>query len=241
MTGKALIPLNKLQQSAMASIATIEARKLSGKRLPEYPYAKVFFREFTKSTSITTHSIRKVDPTWNPERGGATKSDFLQALDRLIASSGEQWCHPLTRSVVSLIFPSSFGREHQRREHRQDINDQRHQRRKLHLKREHEYTYQTVITTAKNELRFCRPGEHKKWLSIWRDRLECEGIGIRQVELMIRDWWSAFWIARVRTDWRWCDGMYDLLNELDYVQETMSSLEFQLCCYALPLYLSSPD
>lgn len=239
MTGTALIPMSTLQQCAMAAIAATEARKIIGKTLSEHPYAKAFFREFTSSTSVTVMSIRRVDPGWNPERGGATKDDFIIALDRLLSSRGEAWTLPLTKAVVTSLFPSSFAREIQRTEHRQEISETRQYRKEISAKREQDFCREKVLSEALAVLKFCRPGEHKAWLDIWRERLEDVDINGFHLQQIIIRWWSTFWIARVRTEWRWCEGMYEFMNELDYVIKTMNSMEYASCCAAVPVYISS--
>lgn len=86
-------------------------------------------------------------------------------------------------------------------------------------------------------LQFCQPGEHKAWLARWRDELEIAGVSDWQLRSMLVRWWGAFWIASARTDWRWCDTLYELLNELDYVISTLGERDLWLCRSALPLAL----
>lgn len=233
-----LVPLNMHQQCAMTAIAKIEARISAGCSLPEYPYAKAFFREMTGQSVISSRDIRLVDSAYDPSvRGGSTKTDYIKAIDVMIESRGEQWILPLSKSVLITVFPASSGRQIQRRDHREQISRHRSERRSIQKKREKMLVAENAKRNAWIALQFCLPGNHKSWLRSWRDELEGAGITEWEIRAMLTRWWSAFWIAHVRTDWRWCDSMYELLNELDYVIETSSPHELDLCRAALPLML----
>ncbi|MEQ0217942.1 plasmid SOS inhibition protein A [Klebsiella sp. CN_Kp114] len=238
MACTALVPLDMRQQCAMAAIAKVEARMSAGRSLPEFPYAKAFFRELSGQSIISSRDIRLVDSAYDPSvRGGSTKTDYIKAIDIMIESRGEQWILPLSKSVLITIFPASSGRQIQRRDHREQISLERSERREEQKKREKMLAAENAKCNAWIALQFCLPGNHKSWLQVWRDEMEGAGITEWEIRAMLTRWWSAFWIATVRTDWRWCDSMYEFLNELDYVLETSSSQEIDLCRAALPLAL----
>ncbi|EIZ1086033.1 plasmid SOS inhibition protein A [Klebsiella oxytoca] len=238
MACTALVPLDIRQQCAMTAIAKIEARISAGRSLPEYPYAKAFFRELSGKSIISSLDIRLVDSAYDPSvRGGSTKTDYIKAIDVMIESRGEQWILPLSKSVLMTIFPASSVKQTQRRDHREQISLDRSERRAAQQKREKMLVAENAKRNAWIALQFCLPGNHKSWLQVWRDEMEVAGITEWEIRAMLTRWWSAFWIATVRTDWRWCDSMYDFLNELDYVIETSSPYELALCRAALPLAL----
>lgn len=238
MAGTALVPLDKHQQCAMAAIAKVEARLSAGRSLPEYPYAKAFFRELTGQSVISSRDIRSVDATYDPSvRGGSPKTAYIKAIDVMIESRGEQWIIPLSKSVLVSIFPTSLGKQMQRRDHREQISLIRSERQAEQQKRERMFVAENAKRRAWTALQFIHPGSHKSWLRDWRDELEDAGVSDWEIMSMLTRWWSAFWIASVRTDWYWCDSMYELLNELDYVIETSSPYELSLCHAALPLAL----
>lgn len=242
MTSTALVPLNIHQRCAMAAIAKIEARISAGRYLPEYPYAKAFFRELSGKGTITSRDIRLVDSAYDPNiRGGSTKIDYIKAIDIMIESRGEQWILPLSKSVLIAIFPTSVVKQIQRRDHREHIRFDRSERTAAHKKREKTLLAENTKCNAWLELQFCLPGQHKSWLQVWRDKLEEAKINDWEIRAMLTRWWSSFWIASVHTDWRWCNSMYELLNELDYVIETSLPCELNLCRSALPLALPSPN
>ncbi|BBA64750.1 plasmid SOS inhibition protein A [Escherichia coli] len=238
MACTALVPLDTRQKCAMTAIAKIEARISAGRSLPEYPYAKAFFRELSGKNVISALDIRLVDSAYDPSvRGGATKTDYIKAIDVMIESRGEQWILPLSKSVIVSIFPASSVRQIQRRDHREQIILTRSERRSEQQKQERIFVAENTKSDAWIALQFCLPGTHKRWLQVWRDELENAGITQWEIRAMLTRWWSGFWIARIRTDWRWCDSMYEFLNELDYVIETSSPHDLALCRAALPLAL----
>ncbi|HCH7936279.1 TPA: plasmid SOS inhibition protein A [Providencia rettgeri] len=238
MASTALVPLNRLQQCAMSAIAYIEARTEAGRSLGEYPYAKAFFREFTGKAGITSAHVRQVDPTYNPSyRGEATKTDYIRAIDTIIESRGKTWIIPLSKAVITAMFPAVQSGEHQRISHREKIATARSARREQKQKREEMSASENAQSAAWVGLQFCLPGEHKAWLAHWRDELEMAGVSDWELRNILVRWWGAFWIASAPTDWRWCDTLYDLLNELDYVISTSSERDLCLCRSALPLAL----
>ncbi|EGT5675332.1 plasmid SOS inhibition protein A [Cronobacter dublinensis subsp. dublinensis] len=237
MSSTALIPYNPLQQCAMAAIANVEARYSIGGNVSELPYAKAFFRAYTGRSGVTVADIRSVDSSWNPERGGATKTDFLLAIDMLIRSRGELWTLPLTRSVATSLFPSSFSREVIRREKRESIISERDERKLKQKQSEEAELKDRVLRSALLSLQFCRPGEHKKWLNEWRDSLENSGVSPGEMCMILERWWAVFLIARLNQDWRWCESLYELLNEIDYAIQTSTQLELEVSIAGLPIYL----
>ncbi|MDE9483960.1 hypothetical protein KKJ06_20540 [Xenorhabdus bovienii] len=128
-------------------------------------------------------------------------------------------------------------RQIQRRDHRDKIDRERQQRRTEQQKREEMYASENAMRNAGIALQFYLPGIYKKWLERRYDDLIDVGVSEWEIRAMLIRWWSAFWIASVRTDWRWCDSMYEFLNELDYVMETSSPYELSICHAALPLAL----
>lgn len=234
----ALVPLDKRQQSAMAAIASTEARIHAGHSLPEFAYAKAFFRALNGSRAISSLDVRGLDPSYDPSvRGGATKTDYIRAIDVMIESRGEIWVLPISKSVLTALFPAAPGKEMQRRDHREDIASQRQKKTEEQEKQARMFIAENAKNNAWRVLQFCLPGEHKAWLANWRDSLERAELTEWDIRSLLVRWWSSFWIASVRTDWRWCDSMYELLNELDYVIQSSTDNELSLCRAALPLAL----
>ncbi|HAJ2773059.1 TPA: plasmid SOS inhibition protein A, partial [Klebsiella pneumoniae] len=86
-------------------------------------------------------------------------------------------------------------------------------------------------------LSFCVPGQHKRWLEDWRNDTHGQGLTTNNIYLLIKEWWSSFWITSYRKDYIWCYTLAELLDEIDYVLSTITIMEFNVCFSALPLSL----
>ncbi|MFM4656543.1 plasmid SOS inhibition protein A [Klebsiella pneumoniae subsp. ozaenae] len=213
-----LVPINPFQRCAMASIASVENRRALGRKTGELAYVKAFFKELTGKSQINSNDLRKVDSTYDPfVRGEATKVEYLRAIDILIESRGECFILPLSWSLAVSMFPELQNRVFQRREHRDRIHDQRVER--LRKKESNLLNYQFEINVAKSRLylSFCVPGQHKRWLENWRNDTHGQGLTTNNIYLLIKEWWSSFWITSYRKDYIWCDTLAELLDEIDYV------------------------
>ncbi|MCX2460036.1 plasmid SOS inhibition protein A [Citrobacter freundii complex sp. 2022EL-00972] len=141
----------------MTAIAKIEARISAGRSLPEYPYAKAFFRELSGKNVISALDIRLVDSAYDPSvRGGSTKTDYIKAIDIMIESRGEQWILPLSKSVIVSIFPASSVRQIQRRDHREQIILTRSERRSEQQKQERMFVAENTVDSDVSDQRFRR-------------------------------------------------------------------------------------
>ncbi|EOC0011680.1 plasmid SOS inhibition protein A [Cronobacter turicensis] len=237
MTSTALVPLSPLQQCAMKALAVNEARSVSGRPLPELSFAKAFFRAYTGRTTVTVADIKSVDATYNPVRGGSTKMDYLRAVDVLIESRGMIWDLPLPKNFAASLFPSVFYKNDTRQMYRDAIRANRIDKNTKEEELKQSVLKQNAIRASLIDLQFCRPGQHKQWLSNWRDHLEDVGVSSAQILIILTKWWSAFWISSVYSDWRWCNQLYEFLNEIDYVVERATHLEMCVCSSSLPIFL----
>lgn len=237
MTGTSLIPLNTLQQCAMTAIHLIEVKKARNISLPDQAYAKAFFRAYTGRATVTIADIRSVDASYIPYRGGATKNDFMNALDSLLESRGENFFIPLQRSFAASLFPAEFVRTDTRKNHLFDLASGRDERKKGKEKEIRDTVKQNIQRTSLVRLQFCKPEAYKAWLSEWRDSLIDAGLAEYEIAGLLRSWWASFWITSVRTDWLWCNTLYELLNEMDYIIETTDSITLSYCYAGMPVYL----
>ena len=238
MISSMLVPINPFQRCAMASISSVENRRALGRKTGELAYVKAFFKELTGKSQISSNDLRKVDSSYDPfVRGEATKVEYLRAIDILIESRGECFILPLSWSLAVSMFPELQNRVFQRREHRDRIHDQRVER--LRKKESNLLNYQFEINVAKSRLylSFCVPGQHKRWLENWRNDTHGQGLTTNNIYLLIKEWWSSFWITSYRKDYIWCDTLAELLDEIDYVLSTITIMEFNVCFSALPLSL----
>lgn len=239
MVSTALVPLGLYQHCAMVSVAYVEHRRSEGKKLGEFAYAKAFFRALTGKTQITSSDVRQVDASYDSSvRGESTKMDYIRAIDLLIDSRGEAFTLPLSWSVAVAMFPGLQNRVTQRRDHREMIIELRDQRKTSRHSQSKKIVFLHSRAVSNQRLIFCLPGEHKQWLRDWHDEIHGQELSEADVFIMIRDWWSKFWITRYRNDFIWSTSLYELLNEIDYVISTISVWEASVCKSALPLSIS---
>ncbi|EFS9298706.1 plasmid SOS inhibition protein A, partial [Salmonella enterica] len=98
----ALVPCNVYQSAATQAIIDVERKQLRGTHLGQYPYARALFRHLRcGAMRITAKDVRFAVAEYIPkERGGASKSDYIAALDRLIETRGKDCPLPLSGSTV---------------------------------------------------------------------------------------------------------------------------------------------
>lgn len=239
MVSTALVPLGLYQHCAMASVAYVEHRRTMGRNLGEQAYAKAFFRALTGKAQITSSDVRQVDASYDPSvRGESTKMDYIRAIDLLIQTRGEVFTLPLSWSVAVAMFPGIQNRVTQRRFHREKIMELRDQRKATSYLQSKEISFQNAKSVSSQRLIFCRPGEHKQWLRDWHDEIHGQCLRESDIYMMLRTWWSKFWVTRYRSDYIWCNSLHELLDEIDYVLSSITIWEYNLCVSALPLRIT---
>lgn len=239
MAGTELVPLGLYQHCAMASVAYVERRRSMGRNLGELAYAKAFFRALTGKAQITSSDVRQVDASYDPSvHGEATKMDYIRAIDLLIDTRGEAFTLPLSWSVAVAMFPGLQNRVTQRRDHREMIMELRDKRKTTSHSQSKEISFHTDKAISSQRLNFCRPGEHKQWLRDWHDEIHGQCLRDSDIFMMLRTWWSRFWITKYRSDYIWCNSLHELLDEIDYVLSSITLWEYNLCVSALPLSIT---
>lgn len=113
----ALIPHNVHQFAATQAIIDVERKQLRGTQLGQHPYARALFRHLRGGAMrITAKDIRFAAGDYSPkERGGASKSDYIAALDKLIETRGMDCPLPLSGSAVKQYFPDEHYRLSERK------------------------------------------------------------------------------------------------------------------------------
>lgn len=202
MACTSLVPLGIHQQCAMASIAYVEDRRASGRKLGELAYAKAFFKALTGKHRISSNDVRHVDASYDPSaRGESTKIDYLRAIDILIETRGESFILPLSWPLAVSMFPGLQNRFLQRRKHREFIQGQRLDRQTISKTQSLNALFYKSKADSTHRLHFCRPGEHKGWLRDWHDDIHGQGLSDGDVYFILRNWWSKFWITSYRNDY----------------------------------------
>lgn len=208
----ALVPWHPYRQAVWQAIAHVEARRDGGRRLAAYPYAVVFFRQLTGRPTLLAKDLRMIDVTYRPgdRRRSTRKEDYLDALDSLIASRGEQCYSPLPGDTRDTLFPEVNRRRRQRFEQRLTMKHIRQARIDDTIRRHKRRRYQVQLAQAEIELAFITPGELDRWVR----RAQQQGIFEDDLSGLVQAWttrypclaeldcylWAAmpFWEARLQ-------------------------------------------
>lgn len=170
----ALIPHNVHQFAATQAIIDVECKQLRGTFLGQYPYARALFRHLRcGSMRITARDIRFAVGDYSPkERGGASKADYIAALDKLIETRGRSCPLPLSSSAVGQYFPEEHYRLSERQERQWALRFTRLDKIESKQRQQKRRRYQTQVAQAQIELAFTTPSE----LVAWYKRQERQGI-----------------------------------------------------------------
>lgn len=122
---------------------------------------------------ITAKDIRFAVGDYSPkERGGASKSDCIAALDRLIETRGRSCPLPLSGSTVGQYFPEEHYRLSERTNRQWELRFTRVDKIETKLRQQKRRRYKTKAAQAQIELAFTTPSE----LAAWYKRQERQGI-----------------------------------------------------------------
>lgn len=189
-THLALVPWHPYRQAVWLAIAQVEARREMGRRLAAYPYAHAFFRQLTGRATLSAKDIRMIDITYCPgdRRRSTRMDDYLDALDTLIASRGEQCYLPLPGDVGDTLFPAVDRRRRQRFEHRLAMKHAREERHDKEIRQHKRRRYQVRLAQAEIELAFITPGELDSWLR----RGQQQGIAEADLSKRVLAWTARF-------------------------------------------------
>jgi hypothetical protein len=221
---RALVPVNEYQQAAVHAMVLVERKKMQGKRLAEFPYAKAFFRVLNNGRGqIMSKDIRRVSCNYCPEeRGGASIAQYIQALDQLIESNGQSNPLPLAGDVAHKLFPAYGLHCNERRERKCDMQFERKERKQLRDKQQKRRRYQNQLAQAEVELAFTTPSTVGVWYAYWSKQ-----------EIFEDDLSEAFfaWLERFPcipgNDLRYyrSDALWTLMEKLQQAEADLSETE----------------
>ncbi|WP_282808378.1 plasmid SOS inhibition protein A [Hafnia alvei] len=213
----ALIPQNVHQFAATQAIIDVERKQLRGTFLGQHPYARALFRHLRcGSMRITARDIRFAVGDYYPkERGGASKADYIAALDRLIETRGRSCPLPLSGSTVGQYFPEEHYRLSERQERQWALRFTRLDKIESKQRQQKRRRYQTQVAQAQIELVFTTPSE----LAAWYKRQERQGIYDDDLIEAVYAWSQRF--SGVRSD-VFASGQ-PLWGVLNAMQDTLAS------------------
>lgn len=185
----ALVPWHPYRQAVWLAIAQVEARRDAGRRLASYPYVAAFFRQLTGRPTLSAKDLRMTDVTYRPSdrRCSTRKEDYLDALDSLIASRGEQCYSPLPGDTRDTLFPE-VNRRRQLFEHWLTMKHTRQGRIDDTIRQHKRRRYQVRLAQAEIELAFITPGEIDSWVR----RAQQQGLSEDDLSGLVLAWTTRF-------------------------------------------------
>jgi len=176
---------------------------------------------------ITARDIRFAVGDYYPkERGGASKADYIAALDRLIETRGRSCPLPLSGSTVGQYFPEEHYRLSERQERQWALRFTRLDKIESKQRQQKRRRYQTQVAQAQIELAFTTPSE----LAAWYKRQERQGIYDDDLIEAVYAWSQRF--SGVRSDvfasgqplWAVLKDMHDALTNRTAVDKWLDTL-----------------
>lgn len=160
----ALVSLKPARQAAIQAISHVESARERGARLPAMPYVRTFLRLLTGSGRLNATVANKIPGLhWVPNNRHSNLKQVEEALNTMIATSGEACPLPLTIDVQAELFPEVMHTRTGRRLHRSGIKTTRQLRRQS---REYEQRWklrQNLLEQAKIDLNFQSPETVCTW------------------------------------------------------------------------------
>lgn len=224
----ALIPHNVHQFAATQAIIDVERKQLRGTQLGQHPYARALFRHLRGGAMrITAKDIRFAAGDYSPkERGGASKSDYIAALDKLIETRGMDCPLPLSGSAVKQYFPDEHYRLSERKNRQWELRFARVDKIEAKQRQQKRRRYQTQVAQAQIELAFTTPSE----LASWYKRQERQGIFDDDLIECVHAWSQRFCGVRSQVFlsgqplWAVLNDMHDELESRTPVEQWLDTL-----------------
>ena len=198
----ALVSLKPARQAAIQAISHVESARERGARLPAMPYVRTFLRLLTGSGRLNATVANKIPGL-----------HWEEALNTMIATSGEACPLPLTIDVQAELFPEVMHTRTGRRLHRSGIKTTRQLRRQS---REYEQRWklrQNLLEQAKIDLNFQSPETVCAWYTRWSDEFDA-------AELAGPFWrWQSRFASLKELDWLRISGepLYTVMYEIPFI------------------------
>jgi hypothetical protein len=164
----ALIPLHEGRRAALRAVGEVEHHLLQGKRLPEYAWARAFFRHLTGSKRIGLKEINTFASTLTDRELRGRKAHWISAIDTLIESRGTCCYLPLSVNAAHALFPETRFKEDERFRQKRDLREQKYSRQRSKARMSEQQAYQCRVGQAEIDLAFQTPETVRSWFSRWR-------------------------------------------------------------------------
>jgi hypothetical protein len=162
-----LVPQSPERRAAMQAIGEVEKKLARGAHLPEYPYARAFFRYFRGCKRITVRELNYFAPVLSAQELRGSKESWLSAIDTLIESRGACCYLPLPACAGQSLFPEVRFQQTERVRRHDELRDEKYSRQRHKELCQRERTYQALAGQAEIELAFHTPQTVSCWSSRW--------------------------------------------------------------------------
>ena len=179
------------------------------------------------ASEMTSSDVSFAVGDYSPkERGGASKTDYIAALDRLIETRGRSCPLPLSDSTVGQYFPEEHYRLSERINRQWKLQFTRVDKIEAKQRQQKRRRDQTQVAQAQIELAFTTPTE----LAAWYKRQERQGIYDDDLIDAVYAWSQRF--SGVRSDafasgeslWAVLKDMHDALTSRTAVDKWLDTL-----------------
>ncbi|AUQ43881.1 plasmid SOS inhibition protein A [Yersinia ruckeri] len=227
----ALVTINHFQAAVTQAIIMVETKREAGRKLPRCPYTKALFRALNEGrTEITAADIWRIDSGYDPRnRQSSTKQHYIEAIDCLIATQGEQCPLPLSGSIVASFFPETRHRHQERTVRRWDVKFQRRDSQQEKAIQQKRRRYQTLVAQAEVDLAYTTPKE----FSAWNKRQAQKGIYGDDLIAMVQSWGRRF-VSLNRITLYCLDDLYQILDDMHADLEKRGEVVLWLDTLMLP-------
>ncbi|HEY3591975.1 MAG TPA: plasmid SOS inhibition protein A [Buttiauxella sp.] len=195
----ALIPLQEGRRAALRAVGEVEHLLLQGKRLPEYAWARAFFRHLTGSKRIGLKEINYFAFTLTDRELRGRKAHWISAIDTLIESRGTCCYLPLSVSAAYELFPETRFKEDERFRQKLDLREQKYSRQRSKARLSEQQAYQSRVGQAEIDLAFQTPATVQSWFSRWRQTDISENL----LDDMFFRWSERFPSLTTLERWHW--------------------------------------
>ena len=210
----ALVSLKPARQAAIQAISQVEASRERGARLPAMPYVRTFLRVLTGSGRLNATVARQIPGlNWEPKNRHSTLKQVEEALDIMIASSGEACPLPLPQDVQAELFPEVMHTRMDRSLQRGKIKTTRQMRREA---REYDQRWrqrQNLLAQAETDLNFQSPETVSTWYARWSDEFDAGELAAAFLR------WQTRFTSLKELEWLRLSGepLYAMMYEIPFI------------------------
>ena len=209
---RALVPACPYTLALSLAIADVEKRLQGRATCGTHPYASAFVRHYCDTRTIKSDHLRRVMPEYKPrDRYAPAATEYMMALDTLIASRGERCPSPLSQDTGYRLFPHTAIRQSERLDKRITCRIDRQKNQENRVWEAKQRRYQQRLAQARIDLQFQTPLTVGEWYSQQQDQDFYESDILR----MVLAWLPQFASCRcLEPSWYWNDPILLLLLDI---------------------------